>query len=44
MKRNESKATLTKKGGSQKQKWILLEKINDLLLDAMKSSQTEQRI
>lgn len=44
MKRNESKATLTKKVGSQKQKWILLEKINDLLLDAMKSSQTEQRI
>tara|TARA_B100000315_G_scaffold78146_1_gene71488 strand:+ start:1906 stop:2085 length:180 start_codon:yes stop_codon:yes gene_type:complete len=42
MKRNKSKAIVQKKVASQKQKWILLEKINDLLHDAMKSSQTTQ--
>ena len=40
MKRNKNKAAVTKKAASQKQKWILLEKINDLLFDTMKSSQT----
>ncbi len=40
MKRNKNKAAVTKKAANQKQKWILLEKINDLLFDAMKPSQS----
>ncbi len=44
MKRKKSKATATKKVSSKDQKWILLEKINDLLHDVMKSSQTAQHI
>jgi hypothetical protein len=44
MKRKKSKATATKKVSDKDQKWILLDKINVLLLDVMKSSQTAQHI
>ena len=38
MKRKKNKATAAKKVSDKDQKWILLDKINVLLLDVMKSS------
>ena len=40
MERNKSKAILKKKKSSQKQKWNLLDKINELLLESTKTRQT----